>query len=210
MPSKTAFSVVVPAENRAALDKLCAHDAKVLAAARTKHRARLLTLGSTDRAAAALAFAADVEAWIAAGRVLPTRSAALDWGMRRILRARGLAQSLPPAPAEASLAGKRWGVGTRVTGAIATLNIRLERPFYPEPGDPLPLGEQVVRAAWHRSAEPIAQLRAWEDRFGRGGERPKAEDVRFRSGLVRQVVTTGDLVRWALAAVCDHHRSRRE
>lgn len=187
---KEQFAVAVPGEQKAALRELVDIHARTARQWQAAQGSDRLTQAERARRAAELDDA------VAEGRILPSLSDAIDWGVRRILADRNLTGPLPAVPA--GIPGRWMGVGTRVRNGTVTLSVRLARPFTPDGGSPVPLGEQVARAAWDLSADTIARLETWQAHFAKATTAPTPADRAYRQDLARRVVTTGDLIRAAL------------
>lgn len=187
---KEQFAVAVPGEQKAALRELVDIHARAARRWQATRGSDRSTQAERARRAAELADA------VAEGRILPSLSDVIDWGLRRVLADRNLTGALPAVPA--GIPGRWMGVGTRVRNGTATLSVRLARPFTPDGGSPVPLGEHVTRAAWDLSADAIARLESWQAHFAEAAAAPTPADRAYRQELAGQVVTTGDLIRAAL------------
>jgi hypothetical protein len=125
-----------------------------------------------------------------AGELLDTVDAIAVYGVRREVAARGWCRVWPDVGHEVAGVG-RWP-GTRDGGYPEAVSFRL----------PAGLAWQVRAGCWSVSAEAVAGLRDWRDRYPgvvrrrpeRGGEVALAEYER----LADQVVTVGDVLRAGL------------
>jgi hypothetical protein len=187
---KEQFAIAVAGEQKDALRELVDVHARAARRWQATRGSDRSTQAERARRAAELADA------VTEGRILPSLSDAIDWGLRRTLAERNLTGPLHAVPA--GIPGRWMGVGTRVRNGTVTLSVRLARPFTPDGGSPVPLGEYVTRAAWSLSADAIARLEAWQAHFTNASTAPTPADRAYRQELARQVVTTGDLIRAAL------------
>lgn len=134
-----------------------------------------------------------------------------------------------PPPGETNVPGRRWGISTDPWALLALEEDEEdgeEKQKKPRLSFKLPaaLGETLVRAAYWTNAPIVAELQAWDMRWGdgptvilweamrrNGGRvidldvmvamlaRPKAGALEDRARLRAQIVTTGTLARDALA-----------
>lgn len=127
----------------------------------------------------------------AAGRLLATQPAAVEWGARTELAERGwLDQEWPQVPDRARLRG-RWP-GSRDAGAPHILVVALDTA----------LAERVLAACWFTSVEAMTKLRAWRDAHP-GIEYGAAMDGYEK--LSAQVTTPGEIWRAAVRHVFAAH-----
>lgn len=125
----------------------------------------------------------------AEGRLLATHTAALEWGARTELAARGwLERDWPEVPDRARLRG-RWP-GSRDTGAPNVMVIPVDAQ----------LAERVLAACWWTSTDAMTKLRAWRDAHP-GLEYETALDN--YEELSKQVTTPGDVWRASLGRFFD-------
>jgi hypothetical protein len=123
------------------------------------------------------------------GELLDSVDRLATLGVRRELQARGWDHSWPDCPEEARGPG-RWP-GSSDGGFPEKLSLRL----------PVDLVYQVRAACWHTSADAIAALLDWRDRYPRGvprrhqapaGQESALETYRL---LAARVTTTGEIWR---------------
>jgi hypothetical protein len=123
----------------------------------------------------------------AAGRLLATQTAAVEWGARDELAERGWNHhEWPAVPNRARLSG-RWP-GSRDVGAPHIVVVPVDAA----------LVEQVLAACWWTSVSAMTKLRAWRDAHP-GLEFGSAMDN--YEELSAQVTTTGEVWRAAVRRV---------
>ncbi|MGW1674565.1 hypothetical protein [Streptomyces sp. NPDC002324] len=166
-----------------------------------------------------------------AGTLYGTKDLVMTRAVRAELRSRKMLTEWPdPPPGETSAPGRRWGISPDPWALIAAEESEEdgeEKQQKPRLSFKLPaaLGETLVRAAYWTSAPYVAQLQAWDKRWGDGptvilreamrrnggrvtdldvmvamlAPRPEAAALEERGRLRAQIVTTGTLARDALA-----------
>lgn len=219
------FVVAVPEGSLEALAAVVAAERRVEEEWLEARRAAL-DPGLTTRqlAAARREIRAERTARRSRGDFAGNRDLVLTRSLRVVLDRRGLARDWPEPPAGALDApGRRTGHSVDTDpdrGGPERLQVRLS----------VELAATVRRAAYWVSADPIAKLQDWADRWGdgpqvqleqsardgvpaelalfaaAGAKRPTADALLERARLRAAVVTTGDLVREALRHALDSRR----
>jgi hypothetical protein len=167
----------------------------------------------------------------AEGRLIGSRDLLVAQELRQVLAARGWDKAWSAPESGAIGPGRRWGVERdrylmeRGEDEDAGFKGRLATRL------PAELGEQLRRACYWHCKDAVEQLQAWADRYGDGPEvilrqaerandggipttamlsaamskRPNAAAFRERDRLRAEIITTGDLVRDAVARILDRH-----
>lgn len=211
-----SFVVAVPEGSLAGLAAVVAVERDVEAAWLARERGRVpADATGRERAEAARAIRAERAARRAAGELAGTRDLVVGRALRAVLAERGWAREWPTPPdGELDAPGRRIGrAGPDDVAGPERLTVRL----------PVDLAQTARRAAYWTSAPAVAQLREWADRWGDGpdvvltraaragvpgelalftaaaAKRPDADALLDRARLRAQIVTTGDLIRAAVA-----------
>ncbi|WP_330346677.1 hypothetical protein OG858_47065 (plasmid) [Streptomyces europaeiscabiei] len=165
------------------------------------------------------------------GTLYGTKDLVMTRAVRAELHSRRMLTAWPdPPPGETSAPGRRWGISPDPWALLALEEKEEEgeeKQKRPRLSFKLPaaLGETLVRAAYWTSAPIVAELQAWDKRWGDGptvilreamrrnggrvtdldvmvamlAPRPEAGALEDRARLRAQIVTTGTLARDALA-----------
>lgn len=129
----------------------------------------------------------------AAGRLLATQPAAVEWGARAELAERGWDHPWPEVDDKARLRG-RWP-GSRDVGAPKVVVVNVDAA----------LAERVLAACWWTSVAAMTQILAWRDAHP-GLEYGSAMDG--YDELSAQVTTPGDIWRAAVRRYLAHHKEK--
>lgn len=191
VPIHVHVGVGVPKQLREAVD-----GDKPAAAWLRKERAeqaRELDLNGAGRAAWQADTAALVVDTRRNGIVLDTLAAAIEWGARQELAARGWNHEWPE-PAREAYAKGRWP-GSTDEAVPDVIHVRVDAD----------LEAQVRAACWATSAEAITALRVWRD------EHPdkvfQIRELAKYNKLAAQVTTTGDIWRAAVDRAVDRKKA---
>ncbi|MFZ3476099.1 hypothetical protein ACODT4_44720 [Streptomyces sp. 2.9] len=218
--AKMSFHIALPEHSMTRLIELAEaeqeHERKWIA----ERRRELMPPSASRRAAADIRRGIRVEVATKrrTGEFGGSRDDLLTRAVREELRARGLDREWPDPPeGEVDAPGRRWGTPPSQPLGAGGYNARLSLNL------PADLGETIRRAAYWTSKPAVEALQEWADRWGDGVEvamREAARDgfpaefslvvaagqpsapqavLEIREALRAKVLTTGDLIRAAVA-----------